>query len=325
MEILNPKTLSDRALNALRRGREPKKVIYGYALLVLIINVVVIGSDYLMDYMIASTGGLSNMGNRAILSTIQQAVPSIASYLGMCLELGFLGAMMRLCRGQYADHTDMKVGLRLFWPLLRMTILMSMLFFLVLFLVCQVVSMFYGLTPRGMQMAELLYPYLLSGESLDEATLTAAWSLMVPMLVIVLVVGIAALIPLIFRFRMANYCLLDYPREGARAALRRSNRMMKGKFLPMLKLDLSLWLYHVSMVLVSVILYLDVLLPALGVQLPLDAKLLGLIVYVLSTAWQFFVQLKLRPRAEGAYLMAYEALREKKEEDGVVLGNIFQM
>lgn len=325
MDILNPKQLSNDARNALRRAREPKKVIYGYALITLILNAIVIGSDYLLEYLIASTGGLSQMGERAILSTIQQAIPSIVTYLSMCLELGFLGAMLRLCRGQYADHTDLKVGLRLFWPLMRMTILMSMMYFLVLFLSFQLSSILYSLTPGGVKLAEMLLPIWESGSyEVDDATFAALIQAAIPLLILFLVAGLTSLIPLAFRLRMANYCLLDDPRAGARAAIRRSSRMMKGKFLPMLKVDLSQWVYHISMVLVSVILYLDYLLAIMGIEIPLGAEWFALILYAASIGWQFFVQLKLRPRAEATYLMAYEQLREKKEENGVVLGNIFE-
>jgi len=40
---------------------------------------------------------------------------------------------------------------------------------------------------------------------------------------------------------------------------------------------------------------------------------------------QVLIQITLRNRVETTYLMAYNALREKPRDDGIVLGNIFDM
>ena len=108
MDILNPQSLREQTLNALRRGREPKKVIYSYAGATLVISLLVTLLDVWLENQIAGTSGLSNLGTRAIFSTAQQAIPMLSSLAAMCLELGFLHGLMRISRGQYADHTDLK-------------------------------------------------------------------------------------------------------------------------------------------------------------------------------------------------------------------------
>ena len=40
---------------------------------------------------------------------------------------------------------------------------------------------------------------------------------------------------------------------------------------------------------------------------------------------KFGIQILLRNKVEATYLTAYEQLREKPRDDGVVLGNIFNM
>jgi uncharacterized membrane protein len=166
----------------------------------------------------------------------------------------------------------------------------------------------------------------MSGEMvMEEAALLELLPLMLPLMITVVIVGLIALLPVLFKLRMCYFCLLDDPRGGALAAIRESNRMMRGRFGQMLKVDLGNWLYYGATVLVSLVLYADVILALLGVTLPVSGTVLSLIVYGLSAALQCAVHIWLRPNAELTYLTAYDQLREKPEDSGVVLGNIFDM
>lgn len=324
MEVLNPRSLRQRANQALARGREPKKVIYTYAGITLAMSAAIVLLDLWLENQISGTGGLGNMGTRAVFSTVQQAIPMLAGFVSMCLDLGYLSAMMRISRGQYADHTDLKTGFQRFWPLLRMVLLQGMLYFALAFLALQLSYTVFLFTPWSEPLMELLYPIAMSGSTvLDEATLIAATPLIMPVFLIFAVIYVVMMIPVLSRLRMANFCLLDQPRAGALAAIRASNKMMRRRFLDLLKLDLSLWPYHLSVVLAGLLLYSDLLLPMLGIPLPMDGEVLSLVVCGASAAAQFAILVLLRSPAETTYLLAYEQLREKRPEDGVVLGNIF--
>lgn len=326
MDILNPSTLRDSANHALARGREPKKLVYAYAGIGLIISLLVTLADLWLDNQISGTGGLSNLGTRAIFSTAQQVIPFLSSIAAMCLELGYLAGMLRISRGQYADHTDLKTGFRKFWPLLRLTLLQGILYLALGILAVQLGAVIFSMTPWSDPLMEILYPIVMSGSTtIDEATVLQAYSLMGPMFAIVAVVYVIILIPFMHRMRMANYCLLDDPRGGAMAAIRASNKMMRRRFGSMLKIDLSNWLYYAATMVMMVVMYGDLILAVLGVSVPMDGLTFSLLVYGVSLALQFGIQVLLRNRAEATYVMAYEQLREKPREDGVVLGNIFDM
>ena len=83
--------------------------------------------------------------------------------------------------------------------------------------------------------------------------------------------------------------------------------------------------HHKRILLVMLVLYSDLILSLLGISLPMDIQVFSLIIYVLSAALQCAVHVWLRPNAELTYLAAYDQLREKPEDSGVVLGNIFDM
>jgi len=137
METLTPKYLKNQALMKLRRGRDPKKLVLWYAGAVVGLSLAINLINLWLDHQMGSQGGLSNMGNVAIFATVQQSLPLVVSLVTMCLNLGYLSGMMRITRGQYADHTDLKAGFPLFWPMLRMTILLGFAYFAVIFLAFQ--------------------------------------------------------------------------------------------------------------------------------------------------------------------------------------------
>lgn len=326
MENLNPIHLREKAQWTLNRGREPQKVVYSYAGITLAVSALLTLVSLLLDNRIANTGGLSNLDTRAILSTIGQALPMVASLAAMCLELGYLHAMMRISRGQYADHTDLKVGFQRFWPLLRMVILQGILYMGIGFLAFQVSFTVFMLSPWSGPVMDVLIPLVEAGvTTMDEALVMELSGQLVPLLVMFGIAFLAIWIPFLYWFRMANYCLLDNPRAGALAALRTSRKLMRRRFGAMLKIDLSLWPYYLATLVMTLVLWLDQILPLLGISLGMDPQLLYLVCYGCALVIQFVIQITLRNRVETIYLLAYESLREKTKDEGVVLGNIFDM
>lgn len=324
METLAPKYLKEQARMKLRRGRDPKKLVLWYAGLVVGLSLAINLINLWLNHQMASQGGLSNLGNLAILDTISQSLPLLVSLLTMCLNLGYLSGMMRVSRGQYADHTDLKAGFPLFWPMLRLTILLGIAYFAVIFVAFQVSYFLFMLTPWSQPLMEYLTPLTANGMPvMDESMILGAMEHMVPLFLLFAIVSLAFVIPVIYWFRMSSYCLVDDPNAGARAAMAASRKMMKGKFLTMLKIDLSLWPYHATSALMSLVLYADLLLPALGVNLPISGTTLTYVCFGLALAIQFATLVLLRNRAECTYLLVYDQLREKPKSGETILGSIF--
>jgi len=326
MEFLNANDLRQRAGQALRRGREPKKLILAYAGISLAISAAIFLLNLWLDTQISGTGGLRNLGTRAMFSTAQQAMPLLSSFVLMCLDLGFLGGLMRIARGQYADHTDLKVGFQKFWPLFRLVLIQALIYFAAAFLAMQLGSMLFLFTPWAEPLMEVLLP-LYEAESLvlTDELVNELMGQMLPLFIFVGVLLLALLLPVLFRMRMAYFCLLEDTRGRAMAAIRESSRMMRGRFVQMLKIDLRLWLYYAATAAVTLVLYLDVILAMLGIAPPVSAQVFSAVVYFASAGVQFVCHMFLRPSAEITYLLAYDQLREKPADSGVVLGNIFDM
>jgi hypothetical protein len=133
-------------------------------------------------------------------------------------------------------------------------------------------------------------------------------------------------VPILYNYRMVNYIIVDKPAIGALMALRESKIMMRGHRMELLKLDISLWWYHLAFGGITVLCYLDMLLPMMGVELPVSETVAYFVSYGLYLAASFAVQFFLRNRVEVAYALAYDAVKpEEQQSGGVVLGNIFQM
>lgn len=326
MEILNPIQLRKKAEFALNRGREPKKVILYYALVTTGLSAVSTVINILLDGAIAGQGGLGNMNTRAIFSSLQSLLPMILTLVSLCLNLGYQNAMMRIARRQYADQTDLKVGFRLFWPMMRMLLLQVVLYSIICLLLYQLVFTLYSFTPRGMPLLDMLMPYLEDPNLvMTDAVVNEAFRLLIPCLLLYAAACAVVIIPIAYRLRMASYCLLDNPGQGARAAMFVSRRIMLGKCKKLFRVDLSLWKYYLLVVLSNVVLYLDVILALCAVELPFSWSLVTYGGYAAYLLIQFVTAYYLRNITEVTYLTAYDEIRDKPEDEGAVLGNIFDV
>lgn len=328
MRISNPRVLKERTRGALAVAREPKKLILVYAGVLTLMSVLVTVISLYLDKEISGTGGLSNLGMRSILSTGQIVLPLAQSVIILCLDLGFQSAALRFARKQYADHTDLKTGFRHLAPLLRLSLLKMAMMMGILILCCDIGVYVFLMTPWANPLAEILAPAIdaVSGTiNLDDATMAAAMVAMIPLMIMIFVIFAVVTIPLMYRFRMANYRLIDKPREGAIAALKNSWRMTKGNVMQLVKLDFSFWWYYLLTALASVVCYGDQILPMLGIQLPVNATVAYFLFYGAYLVMQFGIFYGFLNYVETANAMAYEGIRPQEKTDGVVLGNIFQM
>ena len=330
MLIPSVREIKAEAAHAMSRAREPKKVILPYvAIMVLLASLLTVTNALLSDR-IAGTGGLANFGIRSVLSTVQSVLPMFQSAVMLALEFGYLHAILRMSRGQYADHTDLKVGIQKFMPVLRLTlwryVIICGLAMSLLYLSVQL----FLLTPFANPLVELLTPMVsIAGTDpmamMDDATMSAAYSTMTPMLILYAVLCCIVIIPISYRFRMANYVLLDDPRGQGFAALKTSVRIMRRNGFQLFKLDLSFWWYYGLLIFANVLAYGDMILAMLGIPLPFDSNVAFYLFFFAYLVALFAIYYFLRNPVEMAYAKAYDAIRDKPVDNGVVLGNIFDI
>ena len=331
MLIPSVRAIKAETAQALRRARDPQKLILGYAGITALLSALLTVANAFLSNRIDGTGGLANLGIRSVLSTAQSVLPLIQSIVLLCLEFGYLHAILRLSRGQYADHTDLKVGFRRFGAIARLTLWQYFLIFGICMILFYLSMQIFLLTPWADPLLELLVPLVTEAGTnaaalMDEAALTQAYRAMVPMLILYGILCFAALVPILYRFRMAAFVLLDDPRGRAFAALKTSTRLMKRNCFRLFRLDLSFWWYYGLISVATCISYGDVILPMLGIELPGSADIWYFVFLAGYFAIHFASNYFLRSRVEVSYALAYDALKpEEKQDSSVVLGNIFQM
>lgn len=332
MKLPNVRTIKDRAAYAYSRARDPQKLILAFAgITVLIALLLTIVSGWLGNR-IEGTGGLSNFGIRSVLSTAQDVLPIAQMILFLGLEFGYLHAILRITRGRYADHTDLKVGFRKLFPALRLYILQGSRFLALGFLALYASIAIFLSTSWSDPLVELLTPIMESVKTpaeivsrMDAATLEAATDAMLPVIVLFGLLYSLLAIPMFYKLRFSTYILLDDPSGRALLAMRKSTQMLWGNKWALFKLDLSYWWYYLLTVLAAVLSYGDVLLAMLGIPLPLTDTAAFYLFYGLYLAATFAIYYFLRNRVEIAYAAAYDSIVEKPKEGGVVLGSIFDM
>lgn len=322
MDIRNTRTLREEADRALAKGREPKKVISGLIGALALLWLAVMAIDYILDVQLSKSGGLGDLGISALLSTFQLTLPFVQLLVTFCLTLGFQSALLRISRGQYADHTDLKTGFINFWPLLRMNALQFSLYLALCFVLVYPCMAVYLMTP----FADEFWALNETLTALDDAAMTQLTAALQPVMIAFIVVYSLFCLPIYYRFRLANYILLDKPNCRPLFVLRESTRMMRRNRMHLFKADLHLWWYHGLNLLLMLISYGNLLLPMMGIELPWSATASYYIFNGVYLAGTLVVYYFLRNRVEMTYIRFYEALRpEEPPQQGVVLGNIFQM
>ena len=332
MNLINIREIKEVSQQRLEQSSVQRKIVVIYAALVLGLTALTAVASYVLGLQIDNYGGLSNLGKRTMLSSIQSMLPFVQSLLTMCLDLGYLAAILRIARGMYTSPQTLRLGFDRFWLILRCSIFRGLILMGAMLACMYAGILIYMLTPFSRAAVEIIAPLISqvslldTGIVIDDVTYGLLMKAMLPAFGICGVLALAVGGPLYYNYRMVEYVVIDKPGIGAMMALRESKKMMRGNRLQMLKLDVSLWWYYLPVVAATVICYGDVLLSMLGVELPVSSEVAYFGFYGLYLVASFGVHYFLRNRAEVCYGLAYEAVKpQEKQNDGVVLGNIFQM
>ena len=332
MDLRNIREIKEFSSRRLLDSPSQKQIVAIYAACVFTMAALVTVLDYVLGLQIDNYGGLSNLSKRSMLSSVQSMLPMLQSLLAMCLEVGYLAAMLRIARGMYTSPQTLRLGFDRFWLLLRCAIFKGLIMAGVMFSCLYFGIMIYVLTPFSNAAVEIVTPLLSqtsvldTGVYVDEATYIALMEAMTPAFVICGIMMLALGVPILYNYRMVNYVIIDKPAIGALMALRESKRMMRGHRFQLLMLDVSLWWYYLAGAAAMAIAYGDLLLPMLGIELPIPERVSFFLFYGLYLAAGFCVHFFLRNRVEVAYALAYDAVKPAENQNsGVVLGNIFQM
>lgn len=332
MDIRNYKEIRSFAFSRLENCHDRHKIVSIYAAVVIGLSVLSAGINHILGLQIDQSGGLRNMQLRTVLSTLQTMLPFIQSLVVMCIELGYVSAMLRVARGQYASPNSLRLGFDRFWVMLRYTLLQSTLLVGFGFTSLYFGIMLFMLSPLSGSATELLMPLIRQTSALDplitipDSLYNQLMVALIPAFVICGIIFCLTGIPVLYRLRMTPYVIIDKPGIGALAAMRTSKMMMRRNCLNLLKLDLHLWWFYLASMLASLVCYGDAILPMLGITLPFSDDFSFYLFYGLYWILQFAIFYFLRNGVEVSYALAYDSIRPREQDQGgVVLGNIFQM
>ena len=233
--MMQNRELKQQAQVQLQKAPQEKKLSLYYAGAICGVNVIFMLLDLLISSKIPQTGGLSTIGLRSFLSTLSSILPIISFVLSMCLGFGYLGGMLRVSRGQYTSPNALRTGFERFWPLLRLTVLKGLILAGLSIGATYLATTIYTLSPLSDSLLETLQPMLSGGSILNEGTgavldagvIDAVYDAMLPVSVIFLIIMAIFVVPILYRFRLTDYVLLDHPEAGALYAIRQSKIMMR--------------------------------------------------------------------------------------------------
>ena len=265
---------------------------------------------FLLDRGIAGTGGLGGIGFRAALSSAQSLLSLAVTVLLPFWELGLVFAGLELARGKEAAPGSLLEGFRRFLPALRLFLLQAAMYTGVILACVYAAYAIFMLTPFFERTYEVLLPLAESAESLvlDDATMQAVLPTLAPLYVILALVLLIFAAPMYYRYRMANYALLDG--AGARKSMALSALMMRHRRLSLLKVDLGFWWYYGLQLLIGAIAYGDVLLGALGISLPISETVSFWLFYGIYFVLRLLVAWKFAPLVQTAYAHCYDTYRQ---------------
>lgn len=332
MNIRNRRQIKEFAAGRLESVRNISRIILIYCALTLGLSALTTLVNYFLDAQMENLTGLSSIGKRTTLSSIQSVLPFAVSLFTMCVNTGYLAVMLRIARGQYVSEQTLRLGFDRFWVLMRTSIFMGLRYTILLFLCVYAGIVIFMTLPLAQPAMDILSPYIaqmsaLSGQLvLDDAAYAQFAQAIWPAYVICGILYAVMAIPMWYSYRMVHYVIIDKPAMGALAAMRESKQMMRRNRFSLFRLDVSFWWFYLVQVLASVVCYADMILPMLGITLPGSAELWYFVCMGGYFAILFAANYFLRSRVEVSYALAYDCVKpEEKKDSGVVLGNIFQM
>lgn len=321
MTIRDRKELKQTAARRLHAASYPaKKLILIHSGIALSAALLVQILTYLIDGQISAHSGLSGVQTRTVLETAASALRLIYTALSPFWSIGVIHSALRLSRGHAAYPHTLAEGFRRFGPVLRLELMQMLIFGILAFAAMYASSMLFMFTPAGMEFAAQLEPMILSGEFSDYSQLLEAvpQQMILDIYKVVLpifgVLAVVLLVPAVYRLRMASYMVMDRSGTGAWKAIRTSGRIMRRKGFRLFLLDLSYWWYYVLSALVTLPAYADLLLPKLGIRLPMEEGLLALVGYAVYAVLMLCLEVAVQPKRQTVYALAFDALTEEYEQ-----------
>ena len=312
MDIQNRRGLKDAATYSLARSSDsPKKLVLIHLGVSLLVSLLLSVLDFLLAQQIGAAGGLSGLGSRSLMTTVQYLLRLAQAILLPFWQMGYLFLTLKLAREESANAGTLLEGFRRLGPVLRYHLMLGIMLLGIILGSSYAAGVIFLFSPLSLPMMEQLEPLLSDPNMLENA---AVMEVMVqhgrPLLLLYIAILLVLLIPFFFRYRMAALVLMDTPETGVIRAFRTSRNMMKHHWMDVFKLDLSFWWFYLLEGLTVLVAYGDYVLAMLGIYLPLSPNALYFLFLILSVVCQLALYGWRKNEVSVTYVHAYDALRE---------------
>ena len=152
------------------------------------------------------------------------------------------------------------------------------------------------------------YPDFADASAMEAELEAIIDKIVLPLLIIFAASFLVLSVPFFYRFRMAEYVLLDSEKPRALAALGESRYMMRGNTFSLLALDFSFWWFYLLEAVTAMAAYLDMILPLVGVELPVSPTAMYFGAAVVCAVCQLALYWWRKPQVDVTYAKAYDVL-----------------
>ena len=293
-----------------RQGSDAGRIVMIHSGVVIGLGLLLSVLSYLLDQGIAGTGGLSGIGARAMLETLQMVLQTANLVLLPFWTMGYTRAILSISRGEQVDARSLLWGFGNFGVVLRSMLLKGVILFALAIVGGQLASILFALTPAAKPMFELLEQMSAEGMTDPYAMLEhpAYQQLVVKMLPFMLVGMLLLLVPVFYRLRFADLVLVDRPQNGAVRSFLVSLHITKRKSLAVFRLDLYFWWFYLAQGLILALGYGDVLLAMAGVNLGISADAAMFVFYIVALLCEFGLYVWRKNHVQITYALAYDEL-----------------
>ena len=295
------RTILEKANSCLKSATYcPRKLIAIHAGVAALVSLLGSLISYITTKSMDAAVGLAGLDTRTYLSFFQSLLLTVTAVALPFWDLGYNRAAVLYARGETPAPGDLLCGFRRIFPALRMMLLRLVVVGAVGFLSVQAATLLFMLSPLSDNLMGQLESPLLAETVLTEELAKELIPQMVPVYILWAVIALCLLIPLFYRFRLADLALMNEA-QGARAAFAVSSAKTRGRRLQLFQLDLHFWWYYILSLLTAAVSYLDLVLPKLGIAINED--LAFWVFFLLGLLGNLALQIFCKPKILTAYAL----------------------
>lgn len=325
MELKDRDALKYEAERALADApADPRRLILIHTGVSVALSFLALVLDYWLSRGVGTTGGISGLGMRSALQTAQTVIQLALNVAAPFWAAGYVYVTICLCRRREALPADLLSGFRRFGSVIGVTVLKSLIFTGMLLFASYLGTLIFQFTPFAGPMLAFMDEFYGGGSALlgeadptvlmDEAMAAQFWQAAAPLMVIVGIVFAVLAIPMFYRLRFAEYLVMDHPEVRAIAALRISKAIMYRNCMNLFRLDLSFWWFYALEAATVLLAFGDVILAAVGIQIPVSAEAALFIAYAVGLGARLALHVWAKNRVSVTYACMYDALMTPPEE-----------